>query len=278
MYICFFLNFSSGRPICAGNWRRNVWVEGRSDPPGGRGQGHRAGGSRQDRGSCLEFTILRSHSRSRSSLGARIRGESHLETGTEGQLGWYIIKFINQFHNSKIYCDFYIQKILFQSKTCIFVGGHTPYDDLMFRNTTGHDVTNQADKVYERFDHIVEAIEELSATFYKNDLDDLDIRSALRFLGWRPTTPMEHAVEYFEYDFETAHIPDLSSVKYFSASNPAKIDIGKDYFVNDPRGYEAVVKEVEREVRRYPNSEILKNQWVDQVNYTICLHYIIPCL
>ena len=142
----------------------------------------------------------------------------------------------------------------------------------MFRNTTGHDVTKQADEVYERFDPIVKALEELSVSFYKNDLDDLDIRSTLRFLGWRPTTPMEHAVEYFEYDFETAHIPDLSSVKYFSASNPAKVDIGKDYFVNDPRGYEAIIKEVEREVRRYPNAEILMNQWVEQVSYTNFAH------
>ena len=148
----------------------------------------------------------------------------------------------------------------------LFTGDEAMYDDYVFRNNTGHDITDEADELYERFDPIVEAVEELSSVWHRNGLDDLDLRSTLRFLGWRPQTPLEHAVEYYEYDFETAQPLDLTSVKYYQSSNPGNVERGDDYFVNDPRGFEAVIKEVEREVRQYPNSEILKNQWVNKVS------------
>ena len=111
----------------------------------------------------------------------------------------------------------------------------------------------------------MKAVEELSAKWEKNDIDDLDLRSTLRFLGWRPKTPLEHTVEYWDYDFETALPLELISVKYFMPSNPANIERDAEYFVRDPRGFEAVIKEIEREIRQHSNSEIIKNQWVNQV-------------
>ena len=146
-----------------------------------------------------------------------------------------------------------------------FTGADLIYDDYIFRNNTGHNITYEADKLYERFDPIVKAVEELSVKWEKNDIDDLDLRSTLRFLGWRPKTPLEHAVEYWEYDFETAHPLELISVKYFKSSNPANIERDAEYFVRDPRGFVAVIKEVEREIRQHSNSDIIKNQWVNQV-------------
>lgn len=73
---------------------------------------------------------------------------------------------------------------------------------------------------------------------------DISLRVALRKCGWEPNTPADFAIEWYEYDYEWAHAPEITGT---TASYAWTYNVWKeeDYFITDQsRGFIAVVEEV----------------------------------
>ncbi|XP_038070408.1 polyamine oxidase 7-like [Patiria miniata] len=122
------------------------------------------------------------------------------------------------------------------------LGRHTSdYESLTIRNATGHDVTDEADANYERLEKGIEKLHELSARLKQNDdLPDISMRSALRIGEWIPQSAIDKAIEWFEYDFEYAEAPEVSSTKAaFERLSEETID-----YITDEGGFERIFDEV----------------------------------
>lgn len=71
---------------------------------------------------------------------------------------------------------------------------------------------------------------------------DFGVSNMMSYGGWRPESPVDEAVEYFEIDFETAYPPEACSTRYFYGTNE-ELPYGDDQlYVKDQRGYSTLVR------------------------------------
>ena len=65
---------------------------------------------------------------------------------------------------------------------------------------------------------------------------DQSLRVSLRKCGWNPTTPVEHAVEWYDVEYEYAQGAEGVSTTS-SVGNTFATHTDEDYMIHDPRGY-----------------------------------------
>eukprot|EP00117_Sycon_ciliatum_P036670 scpid57569/ scgid1642/ Polyamine oxidase len=70
--------------------------------------------------------------------------------------------------------------------------------------------------------------------------DDYSLRAAMRMEGWVPEDHADHAIEYFNYDFEYARSPDETS--FIGSSLHVYDDFdSENFFVADQRGFSTII-------------------------------------
>ncbi|XP_072037048.1 uncharacterized protein [Amphiura filiformis] len=114
------------------------------------------------------------------------------------------------------------------------------WDNMIMRNVTGHDVTDEADHSWERIEEAIEATIEIALDIIDNNKPDISQRAALRLGGWVPRTPIDYAVEWFDYNFEWTDPPSITSLQS-TALLPFDEDI---LFVKDQRGYKYIFNDI----------------------------------
>ncbi|XP_071955257.1 uncharacterized protein [Antedon mediterranea] len=110
------------------------------------------------------------------------------------------------------------------------------FDSLLVYNQTGTDVTDSTDPIWERFEAAIEYMKEKAQELIDEKKPDISQRASLRLGGWLPKTPVEKAIEWFDFDFEWADIPAVTSTKS-TALLPADESV---LFVKDPRGFKFI--------------------------------------
>lgn len=54
----------------------------------------------------------------------------------------------------------------------------------------------------------------IRASMLSQQTPDTTLRQVLKTSSWIPKSPLEDAVEYYDFDFELTYSPDASSAKY----------------------------------------------------------------
>jgi len=138
------------------------------------------------------------------------------------------------------------------------------YEDAIYRYK-GMNVTDDADEAYERWDPAIEGAIKMGERKLNNNEPDVNFRVALALQDWRPVTPVERAVEFFNFDFEFADEPSdsglINNFKIFASH-------GKDdLFVADKRGYSQIIYDMADEVGLQVNENLFFNEYVTEINY-----------
>ena len=112
------------------------------------------------------------------------------------------------------------------------------FDSLVIRSSTGYDVTDtkEAGSSWEGIESAMKQTRKLAKDIEDYDKPDMSQRTALRLGDWVPTTPIEHTIENYMYDFEWADRPEVTSLRS-TAFVPYDEDI---LFVKDARGFEHI--------------------------------------
>jgi len=138
------------------------------------------------------------------------------------------------------------------------------YSDFIFRYK-GQNVTEEAMVAMDRLDHILDYTVNLADKKKQRGEPDVNFRVALRLGDWRPVTPVERAVEFFNFDFEFSDEPSdtglMDNVGVFRSH-------GKDdMFVADKRGYSTVIDNVARKLHLQENVNLFLNDYVTKISY-----------
>ncbi|XP_035687059.1 polyamine oxidase 7-like [Branchiostoma floridae] len=147
-------------------------------------------------------------------------------------------------------------------------GKISDYDDVVIRNKTGNDVTDQAEEAWERLGTAQEYLGEWRERIREEKLPDVSLRVALKLGGWRPKTPLEKVIEYFDYEFEYADAPEVTSLNNTGMNE--EDFTGGEYFVTDQRGFGHIVDRLSDEFLS-PNDarrRLQLNKVVRTVNWT----------
>jgi len=106
-----------------------------------------------------------------------------------------------------------------------------------FRNGNDGSIipSEEVGKVNSRIVAAQDKMDELVEQRVENGQGTIDLKSGLRWGGFKAKTPLENAIEYFRYEFENGIEPDvIDAVGYgYSALN----ENVHERIVNDPRGY-----------------------------------------
>ncbi|KAI8520756.1 hypothetical protein Bbelb_005100 [Branchiostoma belcheri] len=147
-----------------------------------------------------------------------------------------------------------------------FSGKVSNYDDVIIRNKTGSDVTEQAEGAWERLGTAQESLKALRKKIRENKLPDVSMRVALKLGGWKPKTPVEKAIEYFDYEFEYADPPEVTSLNNTGRNSEDFTD--EDYFLTDQRGFGHIVDRLSSEFLSPNDTRRQLNKVVQTVNWT----------
>ncbi|XP_019639173.1 PREDICTED: polyamine oxidase-like [Branchiostoma belcheri] len=147
-----------------------------------------------------------------------------------------------------------------------FSGKISNYDDVIIRNKTGSDVTEQAEGAWERLGTAQESLKALRKKIRENKLPDVSMRVALKLGGWKPKTPIEKAIEYFDYEFEYADPPEVTSLNNTGRNSEDFTD--EEYFLTDQRGFGHIVDRLSSEFLSPNDTRRQLNKVVQTVNWT----------
>ena len=114
------------------------------------------------------------------------------------------------------------------------------WDSLIMLNATGHDVTDEADPSWERLELAMEKITKIAKKIVDNDKPDISQRAALRLSDWVPKSAIDRAIEWFDFDFEWADVPGVTSLQ----STALLDDSGDVLFVKDQRGFQYIFDDI----------------------------------
>ncbi|XP_038049465.1 polyamine oxidase 7-like [Patiria miniata] len=117
------------------------------------------------------------------------------------------------------------------------------FDSVIIRNETGHDVSEEADPIWEDMEHALERLEEIGSELNEECRKDMSLRAALRLAGWKPTTPIHKSIEFFDFDFEWADIPAVTSLKSTTPIQTISAT-GGNLFVTDQGGFKRIFEEI----------------------------------
>lgn len=96
----------------------------------------------------------------------------------------------------------------------------------------------------------------LSNSLTAHGEEDISISTAQRLFGLIPATPLDMAIDYYNYDFEIAEPPRVTSLKNVQP-NPTFVYFGDDeYFVADKRGYVYLLDQLAKDFLKHDNKSI----------------------
>ncbi|RVX10496.1 Polyamine oxidase [Vitis vinifera] len=131
-----------------------------------------------------------------------------------------------------------------------------------------------AQHLLDSLDNVVEFSENLSTLLTAKKQEDISVLTAQRLKNRVPSTPLEMAIDYYNYDYEFAEPPRVTSLQN-TAPLPTFANFGEDlYFVGDSRGYESVVHYVAKQFLttnkdgQITDPRLLLNKAVVQITYS----------
>ena len=87
------------------------------------------------------------------------------------------------------------------------------YEDYIFR-FNGVNVTEEYDRIYSKLEKAEKESVQLARMKLNGKETDVTFRTAFRLNDWGdPSTPLENAAEWFDFDFEFADAMDHTSLK-----------------------------------------------------------------
>nr|XP_006818298.1 PREDICTED: polyamine oxidase-like [Saccoglossus kowalevskii] len=145
------------------------------------------------------------------------------------------------------------------SESLEIAGNVSAWDSFIFRGQNGENLTDEALSEYPAFESALDYIYELAEDLIDNDKPDMSVRSALH---WNPTTPVQKSIEYYDFDFEIAAIPYVTSLKA-----TATIDGANEIFVTDQRGFSYVLRSQAETFLEANDTRLLLEKIVTKVEY-----------
>ncbi|XP_077995015.1 uncharacterized protein LOC144448613 [Glandiceps talaboti] len=141
-------------------------------------------------------------------------------------------------------------------------GKPSNWSSRIIRSKTGDDLTQEGDERYNGLNNAIEYAYTLADDLVENGKPDMSIRSALRLGGWIPTTALDKVLEYFDYDFEYADIPKMTSLK-----STAVVDNGEAVFVTDQRGFGFFLRDMANGFLEEDDPRLLLEKVVKTIKY-----------
>ncbi|ORX46793.1 amine oxidase [Hesseltinella vesiculosa] len=123
-----------------------------------------------------------------------------------------------------------------------------------------------------RFDGLYGKMQDMGLKRLADGEVDISGRTGLSLAGWMPETPMDSAIEYFAYDWETGETPEVSSMD-FSALNGVAYssdfgpDADHDRMVIDQRGFKYIFQKEAQRVFKKNDKRLKLNTKVKSIAY-----------
>jgi len=138
------------------------------------------------------------------------------------------------------------------------------YEDYIFRHE-GKNVTTKANEAFAHLEKALNKAVELAKKKTLKDEPDINFRVALALQDWRPLTPIERAVEFFDFDFEFGDEPSDTGLK----SNYEVFELhGKnDQFIADKRGYAHIIYNMSDTIPLKEGENLFLNEYVTKISY-----------
>ncbi|XP_048255136.1 polyamine oxidase 1-like [Haliotis rufescens] len=92
----------------------------------------------------------------------------------------------------------------------------------------------------------------------------MSLRTCLDIGNWHSKTPVEKAVDIFDFDYKYGISPDVTSCYFRGISD--RVD--SSFYVRDDRGYEFILKKYVENVLQENDQRIRLNETVKTINYT----------
>ncbi|KAK3246825.1 hypothetical protein CYMTET_43655 [Cymbomonas tetramitiformis] len=131
------------------------------------------------------------------------------------------------------------------------IRGHNSNSDdsetLVKDTATGKDVTLPAKVRGEELEAAAEQLHDKLCQQVESEewsiRNDISVREGLKLNGWQPLSALDRTLEYFEWDFQYAEMPEITSAYHNVLEEFTEVDFGEmEFFVNDPRGFSTIVK------------------------------------
>ncbi|KAI8085104.1 uncharacterized protein BX664DRAFT_300835 [Halteromyces radiatus] len=147
----------------------------------------------------------------------------------------------------------------------------TNYDDISYIDQDGKSV--DASKEYQMYSDASDKVAEQALKRAKNNQVDITVRTALSLAGWFPKTPMEQAIEYFGYDWESGEVPELCSDIYGVLNDEANYNgnfghnLEGDRMNIDQRGFKYIFLQEANRVFKKNDDRLKLNTKVKTIEY-----------
>lgn len=144
----------------------------------------------------------------------------------------------------------------------------------IYRQQGGLYDKSEAQAAFDMGEKLEAFVENVSLRLEAHKEKDISILAAQRLMNYVPSTPLEMAIDFSLYDFESAESPTITSLMT-TVPMPTFANFGDDsYFVADPRGYESVVHHVAKQVLSTNSKGVITdprlklNQVVTEIRYS----------
>ncbi|KAF5192008.1 Polyamine oxidase, partial [Thalictrum thalictroides] len=121
---------------------------------------------------------------------------------------------------------------------------HSDYENLSsntYKQVGGLYKESVAQEAFDVADVLYETSANISVALSAQKKEDISILTSQRLQNHVPSTPIEMAIDYYNYDYEFAEPPRVTSLQN-TEPLPTFTNFGEDlFFVADPRGYESIV-------------------------------------
>ncbi|XP_002986594.2 polyamine oxidase [Selaginella moellendorffii] len=137
----------------------------------------------------------------------------------------------------------------------------------------GHLQNKLGENFMSKSDDSSDFVDELGLSKSESNAPDMSVLSAQKLHGVFPKTPVEMVLDYYNYDYEFAEPPSVTSLKN-TQPNPTFHNFGDDnYLVADQRGYSYLVQKLAEEFLANKNGKITDprlqlNKVVRQIKYS----------
>ncbi|THU89651.1 polyamine oxidase-like protein [Dendrothele bispora CBS 962.96] len=142
------------------------------------------------------------------------------------------------------------------------------YSSILTYNETGAvDFT----KLFDEFEDAYAVTEKEAGRYLREKLPDISMRAGFSLSGWKTKKDMKkQAVEWWEWDWETAHRPDESAFVFgISGYNSTFYRFSEEnMYVSDQRGFNAFVIGEASTFLKPNDSRLLLNTVVESINYS----------
>jgi polyamine oxidase len=123
-------------------------------------------------------------------------------------------------------------------------------------------------KWQQRRDQLAKAMEAVEEQH--GDRPDVSVREALRWHSWVPSSPLDFALEWMDFDFEYGDGPEDASVRHNILEEQTRITYGDEsWLCTDARGFDAIAKQLHEDAVA-AGAEILLGRVVRRVEGTGC--------